>query len=181
MILNISGRTDIVAFYSDWLMNRLKEGFVDVRNPFNPKMVSRIMMDDVDLLFFCTKNPIPILDQIEKIMAYKFDWPQISFKERLSQEKVKMHNKVGNIVIENEEDFGDGSKLWVFLPEILNDERKELIKTFINENREDIRELSTYNKEADDFIEINIEDFLHTKVKCFTITGQKDDSNEEID
>ena len=37
MILNISGRTDIVAFYSDWLINRLKEGFVDVRNPFNPK------------------------------------------------------------------------------------------------------------------------------------------------
>ena len=123
-------------------------------------------------------NHATAIDQIEKIMAYKFDWPQISFKERLSQEKVKMHNKVGNIVIENEEDFGDGSKLWVFLPEILNDERKELIKTFINENREDIKELSTYNKEADDFIEINIEDFLHTKVKCFTITGQKDGSNE---
>ena len=123
-------------------------------------------------------NHATAIDQIEKIMAYKFDWPQISFKERLSQEKVKIHNKVGNIVIENEENFGDGSKLWVFLPEILNDERKELIKTFINENREDIKELSTYNKETDDFIEINIEDFLHTKVKCFTITGQKDDSNE---
>lgn len=67
MILNISGRTDIVAFYSDWLMNRLNEGFIDVRNPFNPKMVSRIMMEDVDLLFFCTKNPIPILDKIKDI------------------------------------------------------------------------------------------------------------------
>ena len=67
MILNISGRTDIVAFYSDWLINRLEEGYIDVRNPFNPKLVSRIMMDDVDLLFFCTKNPIPILDKIENI------------------------------------------------------------------------------------------------------------------
>ena len=67
MILNISGRTDIVAFYSDWLMNRLDEGFIDVRNPFNPKMVSRIMVDDVDLLFFCTKNPIPILDKLKDI------------------------------------------------------------------------------------------------------------------
>ncbi len=67
MILNISGRTDIVAFYSDWLINRLEEGFIDVRNPFNPKMVSRIMLDDVDLLFFCTKNPIPILDKIKDI------------------------------------------------------------------------------------------------------------------
>ncbi|MBR6948848.1 MAG: DUF1848 domain-containing protein [Bacilli bacterium] len=67
MILNISGRTDIVAFYSQWLMNRLDKGFIDVRNPFNPKLVSRIMLDDVDLLFFCTKNPIPILEKIEKI------------------------------------------------------------------------------------------------------------------
>ena len=67
MILNISGRTDIVAFYSDWLINRLEEGYIDVRNPFNPKLVSRIMIDDVDLLFFCTKNPIPIIDKLEKI------------------------------------------------------------------------------------------------------------------
>ena len=67
MILNVSGRTDIVAFYSDWLMNRLKEGYIDVRNPFNKKMVSRIMVDDIDLIFFCTKNPIPILNKIRKI------------------------------------------------------------------------------------------------------------------
>lgn len=67
MILNISGRTDIVAFYSDWLINRLNEGFIDVRNPFNKKMVSRIMLDDVDLLFFCTKNPIPILNKLKDI------------------------------------------------------------------------------------------------------------------
>ena len=67
MILNISGRTDIVAFYSNWLMNRLASGYIDVRNPFNPKLVSRIMLDDVDLLFFCTKNPIPILDKLNKI------------------------------------------------------------------------------------------------------------------
>ena len=67
MILNISGRTDIVAFYSDWLMKRLKEGYIDVRNPFNPKLVSRIVIDDVDLLFFCTKNPIPIIDKLKDI------------------------------------------------------------------------------------------------------------------
>ena len=36
---------------------RLKDKYIDVRNPFNPKMVSRIMLEDVDLLFFCTKNP----------------------------------------------------------------------------------------------------------------------------
>lgn len=67
MILNVSGRCDIVAFYSEWFMNRYKEGFVEVRNPFNPKLVSRINFDDVDLILFCTKNPIPMLDKIRMI------------------------------------------------------------------------------------------------------------------
>lgn len=67
MILNVSGRTDIVGFYTEWFMNRYKEGFVDVRNPFNPKMVSRIKFKNVDLILFCTKNPIPILDRLKEI------------------------------------------------------------------------------------------------------------------
>lgn len=67
MILNVSGRTDIVAFYSNWFMNRYKEGFVDVRNPFNPKMISRINFEDVDAIMFCTKNPIPILNDLKEI------------------------------------------------------------------------------------------------------------------
>ena len=67
MILNVSGRTDIVAFYSKWFMNRYNEGYVDVRNPFYPKLVSRIYFDDVYLIVFCTKNPIPILNNLDKI------------------------------------------------------------------------------------------------------------------
>ena len=67
MILNVSGRTDIVAFYSKWFLNRLKEGYADVKNPFNPNLVSRINFDDVDLILFCTKNPIPIIDKLDDI------------------------------------------------------------------------------------------------------------------
>ena len=67
MILNVSGRTDIVAFYTKWFMNRYKEGFVDVRNPFYPNMVSRIYFDNVDAIVFCTKNPIPIIPFLKEI------------------------------------------------------------------------------------------------------------------
>ena len=67
MILNVSGRTDIVAFYTPWFLNRLKEGFVDVRNPFYPKKISRIYFQDVDLIAFCTKNPLPILPYLHEI------------------------------------------------------------------------------------------------------------------
>ncbi len=112
MILNISGRTDIVAFYSDWLINRLKEGYIDVRNPFNPKMISRIMIDDVELLFFCTKNPIPILKKINKInkkiyfhitlTGYKEDIePNLPPKKDIIEAIKKLSNIIGkdNIVI----------------------------------------------------------------------------------
>lgn len=67
MILNVSGRTDIVAFYSEWFMNRYREGYVDVRNPFNEKSISRIKFENVDAILFCTKNPIPILKYIKEI------------------------------------------------------------------------------------------------------------------
>lgn len=42
MILNVSGRTDVVVFYSEWFMNCYKRGYVDVRNPFHVKLVNRI-------------------------------------------------------------------------------------------------------------------------------------------
>ena len=67
MILMVSGRTDIVAFYSKWFMNRYHEGYVDVRNPFNYHLVSRINYQDVDLIMFCTKNPGPIIPYLKDI------------------------------------------------------------------------------------------------------------------
>lgn len=67
MILNVSGRTDIVAFYTPWFMKRYQEGFLDVRNPFCATMVSRIYFEDVDAIVFCTKNPIPIIIELDKI------------------------------------------------------------------------------------------------------------------
>lgn len=67
MILNVSGRTDIVAFYSKWFMKRYKEGYIDVRNPFYPKQVSRIFFNEVDAIMFCTKNPIPIINYLPEI------------------------------------------------------------------------------------------------------------------
>ena len=67
MILNVSGRTDIVAFYTKWFIKRYQEGYVDVRNPFYPKLVSRIFFKDVDLIVFCTKNPKPIIPFLKYI------------------------------------------------------------------------------------------------------------------
>ena len=69
MILSVSMRTDIVAFYTEWFINRYKEGYVDVRNPFNNIQVNRINFSDVDLILFCTKNPIPIIKHLKEILS----------------------------------------------------------------------------------------------------------------
>ena len=72
MIINTGQRTDIPAFYADWFANRLKEGFVLVRNPYNPGSVTRYRLtpDVVDCIGFCTKNPEPILKYMETITPY---------------------------------------------------------------------------------------------------------------
>ena len=59
MILSVSRRTDIPNYYSDWFYNRIREGFLCVRNPINPHQVSRIDLSPevVDCIVFWTKNP----------------------------------------------------------------------------------------------------------------------------
>lgn len=91
MILSISGRADICAFYTDWLMNRMQAGYVDVRNPFYPKQVSRIMFEDVEGIIFCTKNPIPILSYLHDIkIPYLFHITLTPYGKEI---EVSVHHK----------------------------------------------------------------------------------------
>ena len=106
MILNVSGRCDIVAFYTDWFLKRYREGFVDVRNPFYPKQVSRIYFEDVDLIVFCTKNPKPIVPYLKEIhkpilfqvtlTPYKRDVePNVIKKEEIIESIKQISNELG--------------------------------------------------------------------------------------
>ncbi|MCR4777903.1 MAG: DUF1848 domain-containing protein [Lachnospiraceae bacterium] len=76
MIINTGQRTDIPAFYSEWFANRLKAGFVCVRNPYNPNQVSRYRLDPsvVDVLGFCTKNPAPMFKYMDLLKDYGQYW-----------------------------------------------------------------------------------------------------------
>ncbi len=107
MILNVSGRTDVVAFYTPWFINRYKEGFVDVRNPFYEKQVSRIYFKDVDAFVFCTKNPMPIIDFLPFISKpiifhvtltpYKKDLePNVPPKGKIIESIKKISKIIGN-------------------------------------------------------------------------------------
>lgn len=74
MIISASRRTDLPARYSEWLVNRFKEGYVYVRNPMNAHQVSRISLstDVVDGVVFWTKNPAPVLDKLDVFKDYAY-------------------------------------------------------------------------------------------------------------
>lgn len=69
MILNTGARTDTVQYFSDWLLNRFKEGFVYTRNPLFPHKVTRYELspDKIDCVLFCSKNYAPILPRLHEI------------------------------------------------------------------------------------------------------------------
>ena len=69
MIISASRRTDIPAFYSDWFMNRLHEGFVLVKNPMNARQVSRVDLrpESVECIVFWTKNPQNMIDKLNHL------------------------------------------------------------------------------------------------------------------
>lgn len=74
MILSVSRRTDIPAFYADWFFHRLQAGYVLVRNPYRFHAVSRIALspDVVDGIVFWTKNPAPMLARLNELRDYSF-------------------------------------------------------------------------------------------------------------
>lgn len=109
MIIQTGQRTDIPAFYSEWLCNRLREGYVCVRNPYNPTSITQYSLsaDVVDLISFCTKNPGPMLSHMELLEPYGQYWfvtitpygkdvePFVPPKEKVIRDFQKLSGMVG--------------------------------------------------------------------------------------
>lgn len=76
MIITASRRTDIPAFYARWFMERLKEGFCLVPNPFHPSQVSRVSLDpqEVQVVVFWTRNPSPLFPYLEEMDSRGYDY-----------------------------------------------------------------------------------------------------------
>jgi len=69
MILSIDFRTDIPAFYSEWLVNRFNEGYVYFRNPAYPQTIHKIILDKqhIEGIMWCSKDYLPILHDLKNI------------------------------------------------------------------------------------------------------------------
>ncbi|HAG14512.1 MAG TPA: DUF1848 domain-containing protein [Ruminococcus sp.] len=109
MIINTGMRTDIPAFYAKWFLNRLRAGFVLVRNPYRPDWITRYELnpDVVDCIAFCTKNPHPMLMHLEALRQYHQYWfvtitpygkeiePHVPPKETVMQDFITLSKSVG--------------------------------------------------------------------------------------
>lgn len=72
-IISASRRTDIPAFYLDWFIDRIKQGFVEVRNPFYPKNTKRVVLtpDQVEWIVFWSRNYGHFLRKRQYFEAYQ--------------------------------------------------------------------------------------------------------------
>lgn len=66
LIISASRSTDIPAFYMEWFMDRLKNGYLKRVNPFNSKE-QYVSLERVKVIVFWSKNPQPLLDRIDEI------------------------------------------------------------------------------------------------------------------
>ena len=76
MILNTGLRTDIPGFFSKWFYNRIDEGFVYVRSPYAKNQIYSYKLNPelIDCIIFCTKNPKPMFQNLEKIDKFNQFW-----------------------------------------------------------------------------------------------------------
>lgn len=91
MIISASRRTDLPAFYAEWLMQRIRAGFCEVPNPFNARQVSRVSLapDDVDVIVFWTRHARPLLAHLDELDArgyrYYFQYTVLDYPRSLER------------------------------------------------------------------------------------------------
>ena len=71
VILSASRSTDIPAFYADWFVGRLREGWCGWVNPFNQQKY-RVSFDKVRMIVFWSKNPKPMLERLDEVDSLGF-------------------------------------------------------------------------------------------------------------
>jgi hypothetical protein len=149
MIISASRRTDIPAYYSKWFINRLKEKFVDVRNPLYPKQISRYNLspDVVDGIVFWTKNPEPMLDKLDLLNDYPFYF-QFSLTSYGKDIEGNLPNKSDSIETFKRlsDKIGPDRVMWRYDPILLNE--KYTFDYQVHAFNEIIKNLNNYTQKV---------------------------------
>ncbi len=72
-VISASRRTDIPAFYLNWFVERIKQGFVEVRNPFFPQNTKRVDLSpqQVEWIVFWSRNYAHFLRKRDHFADYQ--------------------------------------------------------------------------------------------------------------
>lgn len=143
MIICASRRTDIPAFHSEWLMNRLRERYALVRNPIAKDVVYRVDLspNNIDILLLMTKDPRPMIPLTEDIleMGIKVGF-QVSITPYGKDIEPGVPDKadVASAFREISDMVGKEAMIWRYDPVIINDKftiayHKRRFKTICNE------------------------------------------------
>lgn len=150
MIISASRRTDIPSYYSEWFINRIKEGFVYVRNPMNIHQISKISLspDVIDGIVFWTKNPIPMLsklDALEKHMYY-FQFTVNSYARDIEPHVPNKNDVIIPTFRELSRKLGADRIIWRYDPILLTE--KYTIDYHVRYFEEIAKRLSGYTKKC---------------------------------
>jgi hypothetical protein len=124
MIISASRRTDVPAFYTDWLINRLNAGYCLVKNPYNPAQIRQVSLlpQDVIGIVLWTKNAEPILPHFPTLDKYSYYF-QYSITPYHADIESGLANK-GEIVvpafIELAKHIGAERVIWRYDPIMIN-------------------------------------------------------------
>lgn len=126
MILSASRRTDIPAYYSEWLINRLHAGFILTRNPMNHAQVSKIALspDVIDCIVFWTKDPLNMLDKLDVLdeLGYKYYFQfTVTPYDKSVEKGLRDKEEIIKTFCELSDRIGKDKVLWRYDPIILND------------------------------------------------------------
>ena len=179
MILSASRRTDLPGYYSEWFINRLKEGYALYRNPMNHAQVCRVNLsvENVDGIVFWTKDPGPMMDKLEQMdlmgYSYYFQFTLTPYGKEIEQ-NVRDKREVLATFRQLSDRIGKERVLWRYDPIILNDtysrdyDRKQFASL--------CRELSGYT----DICTISFVDVYHKLSKRVKEQVVREISSEEM-
>ncbi|HEY1843403.1 MAG TPA: DUF1848 domain-containing protein [Buttiauxella sp.] len=125
MIISASRRTDIPAFYTEWLMNRLRAGFLLTRNPFNYNQISRVDLtpQNVDAIVFWTRNPTKLLPYINELDSlghkYYFQYTITGYPRSLDTKTLNPHKSL-DVFRTLVDKIGFGKVIWRYDPILLS-------------------------------------------------------------
>ncbi|MDR2382872.1 MAG: DUF1848 domain-containing protein [Prevotellaceae bacterium] len=124
VIISASRSTDIPAFYPDWLINRIKEGYVKWKNPFNGVSLY-VSFEKTRLFVFWSKNPKPMLKYLdfldEKEYNYYFQFTLNDYDaEKLEPNVPNVQERIETF-IDLSERVNKQKVIWRFDPLILTD------------------------------------------------------------